>query len=140
VNELPAPEPEVSPEAQPFWDATAERRLVLQRCSACDVVVWYPRGICPGCSGSELQWFDASGHGVVYSFTINHRGTGPYQSAGSYVLAYVELEEGPRVLTNIVDCDVTSVRIGQRVEARFDDTGAGPALVRFAPVGEDADG
>jgi uncharacterized protein len=140
VSELPAPEPVVSPEARPFWDATAEGRLVLQRCAACDQVVWYPRGICPGCGSSELEWIDASGRGVVYSFTINHRGTGPYERAGPYVLAYVELDEGPRVLTNIVDCDPHSLRIGQRVEARFHDTGGGSAIVRFAPVGEDADG
>ena len=131
---LPAPEPAVSPEARPFWEATAEGHLLLQRCSSCGTVVWYPRGFCPGCWSSELEWFRASGRGAVYSFTMNHRGTGPYASAGSYVLAYVELEEGPRVLTNIVDFELGDLRIGQSVEARFHDTGAGSALVRFAPV------
>jgi hypothetical protein len=72
----------------------------------------------------------------VYSYTVNRRGVADlpaYRDAGVYVLAYVELEEGPRVMTNIVDCDPDSVRIGQRVEAVFHDTGEGNALLRFKP-------
>jgi uncharacterized OB-fold protein len=73
----------------------------------------------------------------VYSFTINRRGTADlaaYRDAGVYVLAYVELEEGPRMMTNIVDCDPESIRIGQAVELVFHDTGQGNALARFRPV------
>ncbi|MEX2555142.1 MAG: Zn-ribbon domain-containing OB-fold protein [Actinomycetota bacterium] len=140
TGELPRPEPVVSPEARRFWEATGEQRLRLQRCSECAAVVWYPRGICPDCSSSNLDWFEASGRGLVYSFTINHRGTGPYEGIGPYILAYVELEEGPRMLTNIVDCDSEKLRIGQLVEVRFADTGTGTALVRFTPVETVADG
>jgi uncharacterized OB-fold protein len=85
-----------------------------------------------------VSWVEASGRGSVYSFTINRRGQADlpaYRQVGPYVLAYVELDEGPRVMTNIVDCDPDSVRIGQRVEVVFHDTGQGSALVRFRPSG-----
>jgi uncharacterized protein len=131
---LPAPAPRVNPEAERYWEATAEGRLLLQRCSACDAVVWYPRGFCPQCSGSELAWFEASGRGTVYSFTINRRGLGEYAEAAPYVIAYVELEEGPRVLTNIVDADLERLAVGDAVEAVFHATDEGPALVRFRPA------
>lgn len=131
---LPAPEPHVSPEAAPFWEAAAEGRLLLQRCSGCDDVVWYPRGLCPACGGVDLEWFEGSGLGTIYTFTVNRRGLGPYATCGAYVVAYVELEEGPRVLTNVVDCDPGSLAVGDPVVARFDDTGAGTALLRFRPA------
>ncbi len=131
---LPAPAPRVNPEAKPFWDATAEGRLLLQRCGDCGSVIWYPRGFCPECSGTRIDWFVASGRGVVYSFTINRRGLGPYAEAGAYVIAYVELEEGPRVMTNIVDADFDRLAVGDAVEAVYHDTGEGTALVRFRPA------
>jgi uncharacterized OB-fold protein len=134
---LPAPAPNVLPEVKPFWDATAEGRLVLPRCVECDTVVWYPRPFCPACASLKVRWVEASGRGTVYSFTINRRGQADlpaYRDAGVYVLAYVELEEGPRVMTNIVDCSPDEVRIGQKVEVVFHDTGQGSALPRFRPV------
>jgi uncharacterized protein len=133
---LPAPVPFVNPEIKPFWDATAEGRLLLPRCQDCQAVIWYPRPFCPECASTDIDWFQASGRGSVYSYTINRRGQADlaeYRNAGVYVLAYVELEEGPRVLTNIVDCDPDSVRIGQSVEVVFHDTGQGTALPRFRP-------
>jgi uncharacterized OB-fold protein len=135
---LPAPAPHVLPEVKPFWDATAEGRLVLPRCVECQAIVWYPRPFCPACGSLKVEWVQASGRGTVYSFTVNRRGQADlpaYRDAGVYVLAYVELDEGPRVMTNIVDCDPDSVRIGQRVEVVFHDTGQGSALVRFRPSG-----
>jgi uncharacterized OB-fold protein len=130
---LPAPAPVVNPEAAPYWQAAAEGRLSLQRCAGCGVVVWYPRGLCPECGEAELPWFDASGLGVIYSFTVNRRGMGEYADAAPYVLAYVEIEEGPRMLTNIVGCDPETVAVGDPVRAVFDPVGDGVALVRFAP-------
>lgn len=132
---LPIPVPTVSPEAKPFWDATAEGRLVLQRCSDCGSVIWYPRAHCPSCSGARLELFEASGRGIVYSFTVIRRGgAGPYRDCMPYVLAYVELDEGPRLMTNLVDCHVDSIEIGAAVEAVYHRTGEGPALVRFHPA------
>lgn len=134
---LPAPAPTVLPEIKQFWDATAEGRLLLPRCDDCQTVVWYPRPFCPACGSLRITWIQASGEGTVYSFTINRRGTADlpeYRQVGTYVLAYVELEEGPRIMTNVVDCEPDSVQIGQRVEVVFHDTGKGTALPRFRPA------
>jgi uncharacterized OB-fold protein len=134
---LPAPAPFVLPEVKQFWDATAEGRLLLPRCVECAAVIWYPRPFCPQCASTRVEWIEASGHGTVYSFTVNRRGVADlpaYRDAGVYVLAYVELDEGPRVMTNVVDCDPDGVRIGQRVEVVFHDTGQGNALPRVRPI------
>jgi uncharacterized protein len=134
---LPAPAPQVMPEIKTYWDATAEGRLLLPRCEDCQTVVWYPRPFCPECASLRIGWFEASGRGHVYSFTVNRRGQADlpaYREAGQYVLAYVELEDGPRVMTNIVECDPDGVAIGQKVEAVFHDTGQGTALLRFKPA------
>lgn len=135
--DLPARAPEVTAETEPFWRATAEGRLVLQRCDACRTFIWYPRGFCPDCGGTSTSWEQASGRGTVYSFTVTRRGQGQWRDAGPYVLAYVELAEGPRLMTNIVDCDVEDVHVGQRVAVVFHDTGEGTALPRFRPAGAD---
>jgi uncharacterized OB-fold protein len=134
---LPAPAPFVNPEAKPFWDGTAEGRLLLPRCDDCQTVIWYPRPFCPECASLHVSWFEATGRGSIYSFTVNRRGQADlpdYRDAGTYVLAYVELDVGPRVMTNIVDCDPDAVRIGQAVEVVFHDTGQGSALPRFRPL------
>ena len=132
--QLPAPAPEVVPETEPFWAATAEGKLLLPKCAACETVIWYPKGICTECGSLDIGWIEASGEGEVYTFAISRRGEGPYREATPFVLAYVELDEGPRMMTNIVDCSPESVTIGLRVRAVFHDTGQGNALVRFAPV------
>jgi len=135
-HDLPAPAPVLSPESRPFWEAAAEGRLLLQRCDDCGGTVWYPRGICPDCGGTALAWFEASGRGVVYSFTVIRRGaTGAFRDVGPYVLAYVELDEGPRVLTNLVDCDPGALLIGQAVRAVFEAAEDGTAVLRFRPDG-----
>ena len=132
---LPNIAPRPNLETQPFWDATAEGRLLLKRCDApgCGAVIWYPRSICPVCGSLETSWFEASGRGTIYSCTVTRKGQGAYRDAGPFVLAYVELEEGPRIMTNVVDCDPHSVHIGQAVEVTFHDTGQGSALPRFRP-------
>lgn len=132
MTELPNFAPPVTPETKPFWDATAEGRLVLPKCRACATVIWYPRTICPKCHSMDVDWVEASGRGTVYSFTVVRRGG--YAGGNDYVLAYVELAEGPRMMTNIVECDPDQVACGQAVEAVFHDTGHGSALVRFRPA------
>jgi uncharacterized OB-fold protein len=134
---LPAPAPFVQPELAMFWEATAEARLLLPRCLDCGSTIWYPRPYCADCASTHVEWIQASGRGTVYSFTVNRRGQADladYRQAGVYVLAYVELDEGPRVLTNIVDCEPDAVRIGQSVTVVFHDTGQGNALPRFRPA------
>jgi uncharacterized OB-fold protein len=136
-NQLPAPAPVVTAESKEFWDATAQGKLLLPRCQACGVVFWYPRPICSDCGSTDIAFIPSSGRGTIYTYTVNRRGTGDvaeYKNAGVFVLAYVQLEEGPCMLTNIVDCDPDSLSIGQPVEVVFHDTGQGSALPRFRPA------
>jgi hypothetical protein len=126
----------ITPETEPFWLATAAGRLILPRCEACGTLVWYPKGVCGSCGSTSIEWIEASGRGTVYSYTVAQRGFGAYRQAVPYVLAVVELEEGPRVITNVVGRDPSSIRIGDLVTAVFEPTGEGPALVRFARPGD----
>jgi uncharacterized OB-fold protein len=131
---LPTPAPPVNSDTKPFWDATAEGTLLLKRCDSCGVTIWYPRPICPACGSTETSWYEGTGRGTVYSFTITRRGDGLYREITPYVLAYVELAEGPRMLTNIVDADLDTLAIGDAVEVVFHDTGEGSAIPRFRPA------
>ena len=134
MSSLPAMAPTPSVETAQYWSATAEGRLLLPRCNACGTVIWYPRGICPDCHSSDVSWFEATGEGEIYSWTVSRRGDGPWKEAAPYVIAYVQLDDGPRVMTNIVDADLEALSIGQRVTAVWDDTGEGNALLRFRPL------
>jgi uncharacterized OB-fold protein len=134
MSTLPNPAPTVTQANAAFWAATAEGRFQLQRCNECDTVLWFPRRHCPSCWTENVSTFDASGKGVIYSFTVIRKGAMLYKDAGPFVVAYVELAEGPRVMTNIVDCDVETVAVGMPVEVVFHDTGQGNALYRFRPV------
>ena len=134
MSTLPNPAPTVTQANAAFWAATAEGRFQLQRCNECDTVLWFPRRHCPSCWTENVSTFDASGKGVIYSFTVIRKGAMAYKDAGPFVVAYVELAEGPRVMTNIVECDVETVAVGMPVEVVFHDTGQGNALYRFRPV------
>ena len=134
AQSLPAPAPAVNPETREFWDATAQGRLLLRRCRDCGAVIWYPRAICPECASLNTEWFPAAGRGRIYSYTVNHRGEGAYTGLPPFVLAYVELDEGPRLMTNIVGADNAELAVGLPVEVVFHDTGDGAALPRFQPM------
>jgi hypothetical protein len=118
------------PETLPFWQAAAEGRLLLKFCRLCGRTHWYPRALCPHCHSADLEWREASGKGTVYSFTVVRRAEPPY------VLALVRLDEGTTLLTNIVDCDPDSVRIGQRVALCFRPAREGRSMPYFRPPAE----
>jgi uncharacterized OB-fold protein len=134
MSNLPTPVPEIHPETADFWAATAGGVLLLQRCTGCGTAIWYPRFVCPSCHSTDLVSFEASGRGTIYSLTLTTRGILDYKDCGPYVLAFVELEEGPKMMTNIVDSDPAELTIGQPVQVVFHDTGAGSALPRFRPI------
>lgn len=139
MSTLPAQSPPESAEAEPYWTAAAEGRLVLPVCDACSHPIWYPRTWCPVCGSDSVTWTEMSGRGTVYACTTIRRSMGPWADAVPYVAAYVELAEGPRILTNIVTDDPTAVRVGTEVAAVFvpvtDRRDGDPPrqLVRFAP-------
>ena len=134
MSTLPTPAPVITTANEEFWKATAQGRFVLQRCTACEEVVWFPRRHCPHCWTEQLASFDAKGTGIIYSYTVIRKGAGLWKDASPFVVAYVELAEGPRVMTNIVECDNAALHIGMPVEIVFHDTGEGNALYRFRPV------
>jgi len=129
------PLPAIDVESAPFWRAARERRLAIMHCRLCDRHFFYPRELCPHCHSSVVEWTNASGRGTIYTFTIARRPAGPaFKPDVPYVVALVELEEGPRLMTNIVTADVESVRIGQKVTAVFEDVTEEVTLVKFAPA------
>ena len=132
TGDLPAPEPYPNSEDRPFWDATKQDKLVLPKCTACGTVIWYPRAFCSECSGRDVEWFEATGRGTVYAVTAVHRAVGPWRGGAPYALAYVELEEGPRILTNVIGIDADHVQVGQAVHAVFVPAGD-QKIVRFTP-------
>ena len=129
------PLPHPTPLSQPFWDAARQHLLTIQRCTSCGAHIFYPRSGCTECGRPELEWIEVSGRATVYSFTIARRPTvGELADRVPYVVAIVELEEGPHMATNIVDCDPEQVRIGQPVEAVFEDVSDEISLVYFRPT------
>ena len=127
-------EPPVTGTSRPFWDATRERRLLLQWCTDCDAAVWYPRDLCPACSSAGLEWRPASGGATVYAFTIEPRPTLPgVFGEEPFVVALVELEEGVRLMTNVVGCAPHAVTVGMPVRVTWEELSDGRNLPLFEP-------
>jgi uncharacterized OB-fold protein len=122
------PAPPVNPDTKPFWDAAADGRLLVKRCEACGELHYYPRALCPFCGSDRTAWQPVSGRGTIYSYSVFRRAPVPY------AIAYVTLEEGPTMMTNIVDGDLDAIRIGQRVRVRFVPADGGPPVPMFAPA------
>ena len=97
------PLPKPTPETKPFWDGVNQGKLMLQRCAACGPY-FYPRPFCPSCFSWDVEWFEAGGNGKVYSFVISHRKL-PYMNGEPYVIAIIELDEGPRMMSNLIGVD-----------------------------------
>lgn len=129
------PLPIVDPESAPYWSALKAKRLVLKRCRDCGRAHFYPRALCPHCHSDALEWSDARGTGSIYSFTVARRPAGPaFKADTPYVVAVVDLDEGARMMTNIVTDDVNAVRIGQRVSIVFDAVTDEITLPKFKPA------
>ena len=132
--------PQIDWESRAYWEGAGRGELVLQRCRACEVVQHRPRGFCVSCLSDEIEHFVASGRGEVYTFSIVRQNQMPnFRNALPYVVAYVALEEGPQLLTNIVGCDPEMVSIGMSVRVDFvatADTKSGDILgvPRFVPA------
>lgn len=108
------------PDLLPLAEAVRSGRLVVLRCGACDHRTIYPRPLCPNCHSADLNWQEVSGSGEVYTFTIVYRApSAALAKDAPYVIAVVELDEGGSLMSRLVDTDVESVRIGDRVEAVF---------------------
>lgn len=114
------PLPSVSGETRPFWEACRKGELLIQRCDRCGEHQFYPRGICANCWTTDIRWVKARGRGTVWTFTVTHQNrTVGFADEAPYVLALVELEEGVRMFTNVIQCDPQAVTIGMAVEVSF---------------------
>jgi uncharacterized protein len=122
---IPAPQP--NPETRAFWEGAAQGRLLIKSCRSCGEVHYYPRALCPFCFSDATEWQTASGRGTIYAYSVMRRAEVPY------AIAYVTLDEGVSMMTNIIDCDLGTVRIGQRVRVVFKPTDGGPPVPMFTP-------
>lgn len=129
------PLPRIDEESKGFWEACQRHELYLQRCGDCGALRHYPRALCPSCLSERTEWLRASGKGTVYTFTVTHQNqSAGFRDALPYVMAYVELAEGPRMLSNIVGCAPDDVRIGMPVEVVFEDVTPSVTLPKFKPT------
>lgn len=129
------PLPRPTPETQHFWDGTKRGELRLQRCVECDHVYFPPRPFCPACSSRSVEVFKASGRGRLLSYVINYRPHPAWQ--GPYAIAIVELDEGPRMMSNIVGCDQTpdALQLDMSLTVKFEQCSEEIFLPLFMPTG-----
>ena len=131
----PLPRP-LSPElTRPFWEAARRHELCMPRCTTCDYVFFYPRSECPRCWSTHLEWVKVSGRARLHSFTVVRQpANAAFRDDVPYVSAVVQLDEGPRLVSNIVQCDIDALRVDMPLEAVFDDVTPEWTLVKFKPV------
>ncbi len=129
------PLPTVNADTKPFWDACKLHELRLPRCTECNELFYPPQGVCPRCLSTELEWVKVSGKGAVYSLSVVHQNKSPgFKDEGPYVLAYVTLDEGVLMLTNVVGAaDPYDVEIGMPVEVVFEDATDAISIPKFRP-------
>ncbi len=129
--DLPTPEAET----QPFWDGASAGVLVIKVCKACGKHHFYPRPFCPHCWDTNVEWVEASGRATLYTFSIVRRNDlPPFPDRVPYVAAVVDLEEGPRMMTNVVECDLERLEIGMQLETVFQAISDEITIVQFRPV------
>jgi uncharacterized protein len=131
------PLPTPDPVTKPFWDSLKEHAVKLQRCGGCSQLIFYPRALCPSCMSADLAWTSVSGRGVVHAFAIPHRHPNPaFGSTAPFVVALIELEEGARMMSNLVGVDPTpeAVKVGMAVEIVYDDVTEEMTLPKFRPA------
>jgi uncharacterized OB-fold protein len=122
------PAPAINPENKPYFDAAASGKLLLKFCGDCRKPHHYPRALCPHCFSDRTEWREAKGTGTVYTYSALKAVQEPY------CIAYVTLDEGVTVLTNLVDCDFDRVKVGMKVKAVFKPTESGAPVPMFAPA------
>jgi uncharacterized OB-fold protein len=126
------PVPRPSPESGVFWDGAQEKRLMLPRCNACGQFWFPPSQRCRHCLSGDFDWAESKGEGRIYSFVVYHRVYHPaFEQDVPYVVAIVELDEGPRLLSNIVGTPAAEVRCDARVRVAFDECRSGMAIPQF---------
>ena len=128
-------EPAESVAGAPFWAASRERRLELPWCVECDRPHWFPREVCPYCLGSRIEWREATGDGVVYAASVQYRPAWPtLADRVPYVAALIELDEGVRLMSNVVGMPADEVEVGLAVRVTWEALSDGRHLPQFEPL------
>ncbi len=133
----PLPTP-MTPEAKPYWDGLRAGKLMLPKCGDCNTAFFYPRILCPHCHSRNVDWIEASGKGKLYSFEIAYRSFNPaFKVEPPFILAMVELEEGPRIMSNLinVEADPAAVKCDMAVEVVFEKQTDEVTIPLFQPAG-----
>lgn len=127
--------PQPTPETASYWEACRRHELTIQYCSACGRYQFYPRIVCTNCMSDKLEWVQAAGRGQVVSYTLVHRAVSQaYADEVPYVIALIQLQEGPQMMSTVVQCDPGSVKIGMAVEVVFDDWSEHVTVPKFRPL------
>lgn len=126
------PKPISNADSQPYWQGAREGKLLIRKCSACGQLHFMPRYLCPTCWSGDLEWIEASGNGSVHSYTVIRRASDPrFADRVPYVVALVDLAEGPRMMANILGDNALETQIGDAVSLVFEDRGDGDQLPQF---------
>jgi uncharacterized OB-fold protein len=130
----PIKAPQIDASTQEFWDAARRGVLRIKHCNACGANHYYPRPFCPTCWSTDVEWIDAAGTGTLYTYSVVHANDLPsFRYRVPYVVAMVDLDEGPRMETNLVECPLDQIHVGMRVAVVFEDEGE-LVLPRFRPA------
>jgi uncharacterized OB-fold protein len=131
--------PTIEAETVPFWEATKDGRLLLKSCNACHAVHYYPRPFCPTCWSDDVTWIEASGRATLYTHsTVYMNDLPPFGERVPYIAAVVDLEEGPRMMTEIIDCATEDLVIGMALEVSFRELTDEVTIAVFRPAGSPA--
>lgn len=131
----PLPRPENPELTKPYWEAIKRHELVMQRCRGCDRFIFYPREQCPFCFSQDLGYDPVSGKGRVHAYTVVYQPAHPgFNDDAPYVFALIQLEEGVRMISNVVGCNPQDVKVDMAVVATYDDVTPEWTLVKFKPA------
>jgi uncharacterized OB-fold protein len=131
----PLPRPLNPVLTQPFWEAAKRHELQIPRCQTCDHIFFYPRSECPRCFATNVEWVRVSGRGRLHSYTIVYQpANAAFRADAPHIYAVVQLDEGPRIVSNVVQCKLDEVRVDMPLVAVFDDVTPEWTLVKFKPA------
>ena len=135
MSDYNKPLPEIQPHSQGFWDGCKQHKLLIQHCNSCGANIFYPRRDCPKCWSQDLGWIESSGRATVYTYTVTLEGVEEmFVEDLPIIVAWVDLPEGIRMNTNLVECEPEEVQIGMEVEVVFRDVTDEITLPYFRPV------
>ena len=128
--------PRPTPETAAYWEGCRQGKLMIQRCGSCGHYQFYPRLVCTSCMSTPVEWARASGRGKVVSFTIVRQAISQaYAAEVPYVIALIQLDEGPTMMSNVIDCDPEQVKIGMPVEVTFETWSEDLTVPKFTVCG-----